>query len=251
MEHASIIDQLSSFNTLSLADLDTVKLQNRCDTKFTFHRSKLASFLDLIKDSYAALSIDSQILMDYESLYYDTPDFNLYLNHHNQRRNRFKVRYRKYVVSDLTYFEIKRKNNKGRTVKRRVKVPDIENAISGKALAHYEKEFEGIRPFLKPSLWVNFSRMTLADQSFKERATIDVGLHYIQGDRTIRCDDLVIAELKQPMFSRISGFMGALNDLHISPLRISKYCYGMQKMYPDLKYNNFKQKFSKINKLSA
>lgn len=195
--------------------------------------------------------------MGYESLYYDTPNFDFYLRHHNKRRNRFKLRYRKYMVSDLTFFEIKVKNNKGRTVKRRVKVADIEEEITGDAKKHYSDERKLSRILneplenLEPSIWVNFSRITLADNNFKERATIDVGLHYVMNGKTIRCDNLVIAELKQEMFSRESKFMGALHELRIYPLRISKYCYGMQKMYPYLKYNNFKPKFNKVNRLSA
>ena len=254
----SLIAQLDNFSKLSLADLDAVKFQNSCDTKFTFHRSKLASFLESIKDSYSVLSIDNKVLMDYESLYYDTPDFDLYLRHHNKRRNRFKLRYRKYVVSDLTFFEIKVKNNKGRTVKRRVTVSDIEQkGISGRAETHYQNESAKSQILnealenLQASLWVNFSRITLADKDFNERATIDVNLHYKMGDKKIVCADLVIAELKQEAFSRTSGFMRALNDLHINPLRISKYCFGMKKMYPHLKHNNFKPKFSKIDRLSA
>jgi len=254
---SQVISQIGSFEKLSLADLAAVKLQNRCDTKFTFHKSQLSRFLELVRDSYGALSIDGEELMNYESLYYDTPDFDLYLMHHNERRNRFKIRYRKYVVSDLTFFEIKVKNNKGRTVKRRVKVAEIEKVISGDAKKHYldEQALSYIvnEPIenLQPSLGINFSRITLADKSFKERATIDVGLHYLMNGKTIRDDNLVIAELKQDMFSRESRFMSALNELHINPLRISKYCYGMKKMYPYLKSNNFKSKFSKIKKLSA
>jgi len=257
LESTHITSQLKAFNKLSLVDLVAVKLQNRCDTKFAFHISKLPAFLDLIKESYGVLSINDESLMDYESLYYDTANFDFYLNHHNKRRNRVKIRYRKYVISDLTFFEIKYKNNKGRTVKRRVKVPDIEQSFSGDAAKHYAEEHQ-FSPILKqqveklePSIWVNFSRMTLADHDFKERATIDVGLHYKMGDRTIHCDNLVIAELKQSSFSRGSQFLNALHELHINPMRLSKYCYGMQKMYPHLKFNNFKMKFNKINKLSA
>lgn len=257
MESTQLLDQLRAFKKLSLADLDTVKLQNRRDTKFAFHISKLPSFLELIKDSYGVLSINDQCLMDYQSLYYDTPNFDLYLKHHNKRRNRFKIRYRKYLVSDLTFFEIKLKNNKGRTVKRRIKVRDIEEAITGDAKDHFTEESKVTASLnepienLQPSLWVNFSRLTFADHLFKERATLDIGLHYVQDGKTIRCDDLVIAELKQEAFSRESLFMRALHELHIAPLRVSKYCYGMQKMYPRLKFNNFKRKFLMINKLSA
>ena len=40
-------------------------------------------------------------------LYYDTEDRKFYLDHHNQRVNRNKIRFREYEGSNLTFLEIK------------------------------------------------------------------------------------------------------------------------------------------------
>ena len=48
-------------------------------------------------------------------------DFDLYHRHHIGRSNRFKVRSRRYVESDLCFFEVKYRNNKGRTIKNRIR----------------------------------------------------------------------------------------------------------------------------------
>ena len=66
------------------------------------------------------LQIDGKRKHDYKSLYFDTEDRKFYNDHHNQRVNRYKVRYREYVDSGLVFLEIKCKNNKGKTIKKRL-----------------------------------------------------------------------------------------------------------------------------------
>ena len=43
---------------------------------------------------------------------------NFFLDHHNRRVNRNKIRFREYVGSNLTFLEVKTKNNKGKTIKK-------------------------------------------------------------------------------------------------------------------------------------
>ena len=62
--------------------------------------------------------------------HYDTDDRKFYLDHHNQRVNRNKVRFREYEGSKLTYLEIKHKNNKGKTIKKRTKVNNIPKVLN-------------------------------------------------------------------------------------------------------------------------
>ena len=67
---------------------------------------------------------------DYKSLYFDTEDRKFYNDHHNQRVHRHKVRYREYVDSGLVFLEIKCKNNKGKTIKKRLKVDKIHDSLT-------------------------------------------------------------------------------------------------------------------------
>ena len=119
MEVSKII---SDFEHISLAQMDGVKLMNRTDTKYTFSYSKLNLLLKKMQPFYKILEINNQLIHSYKSLYYDTEDRKFYLDHHNNRVNRNKVRFREYVGSNLTFLEIKLKNNKGRTIKKRMKV---------------------------------------------------------------------------------------------------------------------------------
>ena len=120
----------ASFSPIKLAEMDNVKLMSRSDTKFAFKFSKLPELLNQMMPFYKVLEINGKFIHDYKSLYFDTDDRKFYLDHHNGRVNRNKVRFREYVGSDLTFLEIKRKNNKGKTIKKRMKVDSINEKLT-------------------------------------------------------------------------------------------------------------------------
>ena len=98
---------MSDFTPISLGDMDGVKLMSRTDTKFAFQANKLPFLLRKLIPFYSVLVIDGKLIHDYKSLYYDTNDRKFYTDHHNQRVNRNKIRFREYVGSELTFLEIK------------------------------------------------------------------------------------------------------------------------------------------------
>ena len=118
-------ESLMEFDPISLQQMDNVKLQNRIDTKFMFRENLLPSMLNNMKEHYFVLDINGMRFNHYETLYFDTENFDHYLRHHNRRVNRYKFRARKYVESNLHFFEVKFKSNRGRTVKERIKRPEI------------------------------------------------------------------------------------------------------------------------------
>ncbi len=59
-------------------------------------------------------------LNHYRTLYFDTPDFELYLLHVNGRADRYKVRSREYTDTHLSYLEVKHRTPKDRTIKERL-----------------------------------------------------------------------------------------------------------------------------------
>src|SRR5688572_23938254 len=111
---------LALFKPVSLVQLDAVKLQDRIDTKYLFHISKLQQILNTVSASYNCLEIGGKRMFDYESIYYDTDTLKFYHDHYCGKLNRVKVRIRRYVDSNQIYFEIKAKNNKFRTIKSRI-----------------------------------------------------------------------------------------------------------------------------------
>ena len=238
----------STFSPIKLAEMDNVKLMSRSDTKFAFKISKLPELLNQMMPFYRVLEIKGKFIHDYKSLYFDTDDRKFYLDHHNGRVNRNKVRFREYVGSDLTFLEIKRKNNKGKTIKKRIKVDSINDDLSVKQ-KEYIHSIIGSNIILNSKQWINFSRITFVHKVHKERLTIDINLNFKEKDRRGDLNQIAIGEVKQERMSRLSDFMRIAKELHILPIRISKYCMSTLELNPELKQNRFKEKILFLTKL--
>ena len=94
---------LSEFNAVSLDDLQSVRLMNRTDVKFAFNTIKLIPILRKMNAFYDVLDLNNSKIQSYRSLYYDTPERMFFLDHHNKRVNRNKVRFREYIDSELFF----------------------------------------------------------------------------------------------------------------------------------------------------
>lgn len=239
---------LNNFDPISLDEMDSVSLMDRTDTKFVFRIENLPAILNQLQTSYRVLEVNNSRLNRYESLYYDTPDFQMYLCHQNKRANRFKVRFRTYMESATSFFEIKIKNNKKRTIKERVRSKDIEPGISAKSEQFLVNKTHLSAKEIEPKLWVNYSRITLVNKTLPERLTIDVGLYFQNGDKQVHLDKLIIAELKQSK-RNVSPFAQIMKEYHIRKFSISKYCIGVIFLFEHIKFNNFKRKIHILNKI--
>ena len=239
---------VANFLPISLDEMDDVKLMSRTDTKFAFKANKMPLLLQKLLPFYRVLAIDGELIHDYKSLYYDTDNRKFYLDHHNGMVNRNKIRFREYVGSKLTFLEIKRKNNKGKTIKKRMRVDAISNELSEKQQNYIEKIIG--RPMdVNAKQWINFSRITFVHKTQKERMTMDVNLAFENENEKGDMKHIVIAEVKQERMSRSSDFMRIAKEMHILPIRISKYCLTTLALNPELKKNRFKEKVLFINKL--
>jgi hypothetical protein len=245
----TIDEMLAPFHPISLEKMDEVKLLDRMDTKFVFNAVKLPDILNQLHSAYHVLEIGQVRLQKYETQYFDTPGNLCYLQHHNKRLSRFKVRTRRYADSGLCYFEIKSKNNKGRTSKERRKQMGLQDEISEKS-ARFLTSATGLTPSqLRPSIRVDFSRITLVNNELTERITLDSGLTFRDEAAESGFPGIIIAEIKQNR-SGASRFQSVLHQAHIQEFRISKYCLGMISLNPDIKQNNFKEKLHYIIKTS-
>ncbi len=238
---------LSLFKSITLEEMDSVKLLDRTDTKYAFHIKKLPEVLNFVLNDYRLLVVNGTSFNRYKTLYFDTDKFDFYLKHHNERLNRLKVRFRSYVDTDLHFFEIKFKNNKDRTIKKRIPYPILEKTISGKALELLE-ELSPITD-IKEKIWVNYTRLTFVSIDFSERVTVDLDLTYIEGENEISFPELVIGEIKQNRMSHNSVFVRAMKNVGIHSISISKYCLGIIKLHPEIKHNTFKPKLRILNRI--
>lgn len=242
---------LKDFDTISLSELDSVQLLDRMDTKFVFRTGLLPEILRGMAKEYRVLEIERVRASRYESLYFDTDGLDLYTKHHSGKLNRHKLRFRKYLDSGLCFFEIKLKTNKGRTIKTRLQRHEIERQIEGAAaeLLNAATQFQAGE--LKPKLSVLYTRCTFAGKRTSERLTIDLGLRYANGSSEAAFPNLVIAELKQEQSATDSPFIGTMRKHRIHAGGISKYCFGITQLYPDIKQNLFKQKAKYIKELAS
>ena len=207
----------------------------------------LANFLPKLYEEYSVLSIDNIEVFSYESLYFDTPNFDLYKFHHRGKLNRFKFRIRKYVESNLMFFEVKFKNNKGRTKKSRfVKVENEFNLTNQtNEFLQSHSSFENAK--LEEKIWINYRRITLVNKNIAERVTLDLNLTFINGDKNITLNNIIVAEVKQEKSSS-SSFVNLMHRHHIREGAISKYCLGICHIYKHLIFNNFKPFLLRIKK---
>ncbi len=228
--------------------MDSVKLMDRRDTKYAFRQDELAKFLTQLKDTYRVLEVKGDRMINYESLYFDTHNFDLYNHHHCGRFNRYKIRYRKYMQSGLSFFEIKFKSNKGRTIKKRIKQSNIFEVIENDAKVFFEKHCTMKVESLEAKMYIGFNRMTLVNRNSPERVTIDLNLTFRNKDVKKEIENLVIAEVKQDKSSR-SEFIRLMKQYHVREGSISKYCLGIANLFTQLKINNFKPQLIKFNRI--
>ncbi|MGI9532645.1 polyphosphate polymerase domain-containing protein [Lutimonas sp.] len=245
-----ILSSIERFHPISLEEMDSVSLLKRMDTKFIMNESKLDSFLSGLTNFYQVLEIDGQRMMRYESQYYDTPERKFYKDHHNRKIRRVKIRIRNYIDSNSFFFEIKQKDAKGNTIKKR-KALDSMSLDTGFDHDRFIKKILNKEFFLEPTVKNHFKRITLVNKALKERVTIDLNLSFNKEGGDIKFKDLVIIELKQKRLNRDSPVFKNLKQRGVLPYRISKYCIGMISTYKDIKYNRFKQKLLNINKITA
>ncbi len=240
---------LSDFEPISLSDMESVALMNRTDTKFVFRFDQLGDFLKEISSDYRVLEINGIRASKYETLYYDTPDFEMYMAHHRRKPCRYKIRHRIYADSDLHFFEIKFKNNKGRTIKSRIKRKSTDLSIEGKAEQFLNEKTSFLAKDLFPKLWSNCSRITLVNKFSKERLTLDINLQFKNDFLEKNLPKVVIAEVKQEKLAP-SPFIKLMKRKGVRSGSISKYCFGVIFLYDKIKRNNFKPNLRIINKIN-
>lgn len=242
------------FSPITLDEMDSIKLMNRVDTKYLTNEATLAQVLeDAAAAGYRALEADGSQVSPYNSIYFDTPGLRTFLDHRNKHLKRQKIRTRVYVNSGAAFLEIKRKNNKGRTKKKRMAIPvsEMNDFSSDAAATEYLASHSAFTvDQLSPVLSTTFDRITLVNPAKTERITIDKNLvfnNFRTGKRASLLDTVII-EIKQD--GRASSQMkGILLDNRVKPARISKYCVAVTLTDSGSRSGRFKEKVRAIEKI--
>lgn len=237
---------------ITLKEMSGIKLMNRTDTKFVATLEQLHSFLLAVQGKYYIQEIDGKRIASYHTTYFDTADYHMYSIHHAGRQVREKIRVRTYMDSNDTFFEIKNKNNHGRTKKKRISICGHDSV---------PQEHDNIIPFMAKHAWYTiddispvienwFNRITLVNFEKTERLTIDFNLrfHHLKSDGRQQLQRVAIIELKRDG-NVPSPALDILRRVRIKRSGFSKYCIGSALTNAMLKRNNFKERLTMISKM--
>jgi len=236
------------FDRISLGELSSATLMDRVDSKYCFSLELLPEVLGEILDDYLLLDIDKQAFQFYRTYYFDTPNDGFYLDHHNGRRKRVKVRIREYVNSHLSFLEVKQKCNTGQTRKYRRQIEQPQSVLD-----HQQSDFVGPYIGCPPSsldikIQNQFQRITLVNRNLRERCTLDLNVSFSSGDQRADLQNLVVLELKQERRDIPSPLATTLRGQRLRTQGFSKYCIGRALLQPDLKHNRLKPVLQRVRR---
>lgn len=242
---------LHAFQPITLDKMSAVKLMNRVDTKYVTTTRELGRLLQLLVDDYYIQeSTDGLRNFPYHTIYFDTESQQMYATHHSGKKTRQKIRMRCYESTGDNFLEIKLKNNKGRTKKKRIEIDEMEESTSRYAdfIAAYSA-FQSNQLTQQLENW--FTRVTLVNRRFTERLTIDTNLRFnnlVTGGRQ-ELVNIAIIELKRDGLTD-SPVLRRMRELRIKPSGFSKYCMGMVFTNPNVRTNRFKERVRMVEKLN-
>ncbi len=236
----------AQFQSISLDALNVkAAMLERQDNKYVLSSQVLHDVLHKLTDAFDVLEIDKRRLFTYDTCYFDDTDKRHYFDHHQGRRQRMKVRVRRYVDSRLCYVEVKLKDKRGMTVKRRMNY-DVARygQLDDLALNHIDSSHaqlygRGYREPLAPVLDMSYQRVTLVAKAGGERMTIDSALQFDALGRQVALDrQTLIVETKSAHGNGLADHI--LRGAHQHPTGgCSKYCVGMSLTGSVSQYNRF------------
>jgi VTC domain len=205
----------------------------RLDNKYIVPAAVLQQALPELACHFDILEIDGRRAFTYQTCYFDDAERRSYFDHHQGRRQRIKVRVRRYVDAGLCFVEVKLKDKRGITVKKRLPYePDKYGTLDERAIEHVEHAYRELygREFghaLEPVLEMSYRRLTLVARRGGERMTVDSGIRFGTADDACEtADGVFIVETKSASGNGIADKI--LRSLHQHPTNgCSKYCVGM------------------------
>jgi len=246
----ALIHILQNIPKVTLDEIDNLRFMDRTDTKFMFPVDRMKDVLQNLDNTYHILTINNKLIFHYRSTYFDTGDQQLYAIHQTGKLNRYKIRYREYIDTNDAYLEIKKKNNKEKTLKKRIQYKYSEQ-FDKEAIEFLEKNTPLHVKDLSPALVTCFDRITLVSYQHKERITLDINLSYTCSEtyKTVDLPYVGIAEVKSEGNGHKSNFIRYLKTLRIYPSGMSKYCIGVGLLEKHYKTNRIKSKILTLEKI--
>ncbi len=236
---------LARFSPLSLAALNAkASMLTRQDNKYIIPADLLQPALEAFADHFDMLEIDGKRAFTYATRYFDDAGQRAYYDHHQGRRKRAKVRVRTYLDAGFSYLEVKLKDIRDVTIKKRLRVDSRLNTLDATCMEfintcyrdQYGDDFD--RP-LDQTVAMEYERITLVAKEGGERMTIDRRIGFWSDE--VHCDvapEMCIVETKSARGNGIADKI--LRSLHLHPTpRCSKYCIAMAALGQVQRHNGF------------
>lgn len=242
-----VAEGLGKLAQIDLADLPAEsELMTRTDRKYALSLNQAHTVVSLL-NQHSVVTVEDRVFSRYESVYYDTPQFQSYFDAAGSRRHRFKVRARTYLDSNTTLLEVKTKDGRGRTIKERIPVHQEAREHLTSELRGYVAETLSTRGVLEtsrivenlvPTLKTTYQRATLLAPD-GSRSTLDIQLECEHKENRARYQDLVLLETKS--LTSATELDRSLWRAGIRPVSVSKYATGLAALVPDLPHNKWHQ----------
>ena len=234
---------------LQPVSLDTLNskaaMLERIDQKYVVSAATLYDAVDSLGERFDVLQIDGRRSFTYDTAYYDTHDFRAYNHHHQGRRKRCKVRVRRYSEAGIAFVEVKLKDLRDMTVKKRFPTdPEMfplldETCRAQVDTAHEHQYGEPLGGSLHEVLQMTYRRTTFVARDGGERMTIDdsLGLWSKAGFARVT-PGLCIVETKSANGSGIADVI--LRSHGVRAVKsCSKYCVGLAALGHVSRVNRF------------
>lgn len=245
--------ELEGFDQITLDELkhSEAQLLDRTETKFLMTIEECAAILADLGGSYRVLMVGGSGIGRYETKYYDTRAFLTYLQHHNGKADRYKLRFRHYLSSDMTFLEVKKKKNTGRTIKKRLETDGIPRTLDQEQRTFLTESLPADFRAFHLVLTTVYDRITLVSRDYKERITFDLNLSFSNESENRSYPYVVVGEIKHDRALHESTAKEAFRRAGARKSAFSKYCIGVALLYPALKHNRFKQNLLFLERLSS
>jgi hypothetical protein len=246
----SLLDALGSFHEASPLLLQArALLELRVERKYVVPHALCDRLLASLRPDFAVVRSAGRPVASYDTLYFDTPDRQLYHDHRRGRRPRCKVRIRHHLDRALSFLEIKTKAKGDQGLKVRKPLPFGQRALDAGARAFIDAHCAIGAVRLVPSLSITVRRITLIGVAVDERVTIDSDFECGDGCRTERLPGVMIAEIKQARYSNTDGAARAFRMQNVRERALSKYCLATARLVP-VRVNAFKPAFRAVERRS-
>lgn len=253
--NATLEDQINAFEPITLEGANSLaRLQTRQDRKYLLSYSQGERLLQWWSKSAGAERGAQPRVVEHENLrsshyasqYFDTEHLLCYRMSLQRSRQRFKVRARTYLDSDLTFMEVKRKSRLG-TEKYRVScAPSDAEPQSSSNVRFVEEHLPvGVAPQqLQPALGIHYLRTTIVESPLSTldrdpagmgpfRATLDRDLTWtsISGQTICSSPQLIVETKTGGGPSPLDRWLWSSG---IRPMAVSKYAVGTALLNPNL-----------------